>query len=180
MEQRLKTRDDLARHLSSKMFTGLAAEVGVFGGDYSSILKSHWRGILMLIDSWRHWHENYLNDVANSDHESHIKRMAEVAMKFVERSDVVMVRASSGVAANLLADESLDWVYIDANHSYQSVVQDIHAWLPKVRRGGILAGHDYGAPPEVGFGVKQAVDEIFGLRVKTTLDAYSSWYVDKL
>jgi hypothetical protein len=46
-------------------------------------------------------------------------------------------------AAPLIADGSLGMVYIDAEHSYQSVRDDILLWRPKIRKGGILAGHDY-------------------------------------
>jgi predicted O-methyltransferase YrrM len=68
-------------------------------------------------------------------------------------------------------DESVDFVFIDADHTYESVVKDINSWLPKVRKGGMISGHDYFNP----CGVKQAVDEKFGDRVKT----YDScWYVE--
>jgi len=57
------------------------------------------------------------------------------------------------------ADASLDWVFIDADHAYESVRKDIDAWLPKVRTGGIIAGHDFINWP--GFGVIKAVTETF-------------------
>lgn len=64
---------------------------------------------------------------------------------------------SSVEAADWVADASLDLVFIDADHTYKSVSADIRAWLPKVRPGGILAGHDYSSffP-----GVVQAVREL--------------------
>lgn len=65
---------------------------------------------------------------------------------------------SAGSAARY-EDASLDWVYIDADHHYEAVKRDILAWLPKVRKGGIIAGHDYAAYPT--FGVIEAVTEIF-------------------
>ena len=52
-------------------------------------------------------------------------------------------------------DDSLDFVFIDAAHDYDSVKQDILAWLPKVKKGGIISGHDYPHPP-----VRQAVNEL--------------------
>ncbi len=54
-------------------------------------------------------------------------------------------------------DESLAFVYIDAAHDYDNVKADILAWMPKVKKGGILAGHDYNHPP-----VRKAVDEVLG------------------
>ena len=46
-------------------------------------------------------------------------------------------------AAKQFTDHSLDFVYIDADHSYESCLADINAWHPKIRVGGILSGHDY-------------------------------------
>jgi hypothetical protein len=50
----------------------------------------------------------------------------------------------------------MDLIFIDARHEYEHVANDIHAWLPHVRAGGILCGHDYGVFP----GVTRAADEI--------------------
>jgi hypothetical protein len=55
----------------------------------------------------------------------------------------VMVRASSEVASKMFVDKSLDFVYIDANHAYDYVVQDIKLWYPKIKEKGYLLGHDY-------------------------------------
>ena len=67
------------------------------------------------------------------------------------------VRMTSLEAADQYDDASLDFVFIDAAHDYDSVRADILAWEPKVKIGGIISGHDYLHPP-----LKQAVDEIFG------------------
>ena len=65
------------------------------------------------------------------------------------------LRMFSLEAAKQFEDESLDFVFIDASHDYENVKADILAWLPKIKKTGILAGHDYEGE------VKQAVDEIF-------------------
>ena len=62
-------------------------------------------------------------------------------------------------ASKRYADASLDFCFIDANHEYGAVAADIDAWRPKVKPGGIIAGHDYCEWP--GFGVIQAVTERF-------------------
>lgn len=75
-------------------------------------------------------------------------------------------------SASLFKDRSLDFVYIDACHEYSKVRLDILAWLPKVKSGGTLAGHDYNRTHP---GVRRAVDEIFRgceLRIKI-----SSWVI---
>ena len=70
------------------------------------------------------------------------------------------VRLPSVDAAKTYANNSLDFVFIDADHEYESVKEDIKAWFPKVKVGGILAGHDYAGPwwP----GVAKAVHELPG------------------
>jgi SAM-dependent methyltransferase len=70
------------------------------------------------------------------------------------------VRMSSVEAAECYDDESLDFVFIDAGHMYADVKADILAWLPKVKKGGIIAGHDY--HPHLLDEVAGAVLEIFG------------------
>lgn len=75
-------------------------------------------------------------------------------------ADVVQtVVADSLTAAAQFADGTLDFVYIDGAHDYDSVVADLAAWTPKVKPGGLIAGHDYnpGAWP----GVVRAVQERF-------------------
>jgi len=67
------------------------------------------------------------------------------------------IRLTSIEASSLYEDESLDFVFLDASHKYEDVKQDLVAWYPKVRKGGIFAGHDYPSWPEV----VKAVDEFF-------------------
>jgi hypothetical protein len=55
----------------------------------------------------------------------------------------IMLRASSDKAADMFGDSTLDFVYIDANHSYECVKKDLETWYPKVRSGGFICGHDY-------------------------------------
>ena len=63
------------------------------------------------------------------------------------------IRMHSVQAAATYADDSLDMVFLDAGHDYASVTEDILAWLPKVKKGGILCGHDWQLE-----GVRQAVE----------------------
>lgn len=67
------------------------------------------------------------------------------------------VRRTSVDAAVLFADGSLDFVFLDAAHDTPSVMADLRAWWPKIRLGGILAGHDLAWPS-----VQAALDAFFG------------------
>jgi predicted O-methyltransferase YrrM len=61
--------------------------------------------------------------------------------KFIDRA--TMLIGFSHKMVGFVADNSLDFVYIDANHMKSQVVRDIQCWYPKVRRGGLVSGHDY-------------------------------------
>jgi hypothetical protein len=78
-------------------------------------------------------------------------------------------------AARLYPDASLDLVFIDANHFYSDVCADIKAWLPKVKTGGYLGGHDY----VFGDGVRKAVDELLQ-KDYVIMSIRSSWLVQKV
>lgn len=90
----------------------------------------------------------------NHNYDAFIARMQPV----IDR--IKPVRLPSVEAAVLYEDESLDFVFIDGMHTYAAVKEDITAWLPKVKKGGILAGHDYLHGGDFGPLVKEAVIEL--------------------
>lgn len=55
-------------------------------------------------------------------------------------------------------DESIDFLFIDGDHRYEGIKKDLQLWFPKVKKGGVISGHDYNEPS---CGVRQAVDEYF-------------------
>ena len=73
---------------------------------------------------------------------------------------VTPVKMPSVEAAKLYEDKSLFFVFIDGSHLYEAVKEDILAWLPKVKSGGFIGGHDIDQTEEFN-GVRKAVDEIF-------------------
>lgn len=73
-----------------------------------------------------------------------------------------LVRCRTTLAARLFDNASLDLVFVDADHEYAGVLLDLTAWTPKVRRGGILAGHDYDHAHPLHSEVVRAVDDFFG------------------
>jgi hypothetical protein len=75
------------------------------------------------------------------------------------KKPLIMMRMESTIAARYIANYSLDMIFIDADHDYKSVLDDIIAWVPKVKEGGIIAGHDY--DPTGGFDVWRVVDYMF-------------------
>ena len=167
---------------------GTGCEVGVQDGHFSVTLLKRWRGSLLYsIDPWREFEPSKYLDVANQQ-QAVQDRIYEGARnrlrKFGERS--VIIRSTSAAGATQFAEGQLDFVYIDANHSYDAVVEDIRLWYPKLKPGGVLAGHDYldGNYTAGVFGVMSAVNEFAagaGLQVYaagTGLES-PSWIVQK-
>ena len=93
-------------------------------------------------------------------------------MKFFPQLHIV--KATSIKASRLFDEEYFDLVFLDAGHQYQSIFEDIKIWLPLIKNGGFLSGHDYGYRHSPG--VKIAVDEILGDLV-TIMDTL--WYIKK-
>ena len=83
-----------------------------------------------------------------------------------------ILKMFSEEAAKHIDDNRLDFCFIDGNHLYEYVKKDIELYLPKVRKGGLLGGHDYGME---GTGVKKAVDECFS-KDEFFLDEDWTWW----
>ena len=87
---------------------------------------------------------------------------------------------SSEEASNLFKDEIFDWVFIDADHHYESVKLDISLWLPKVKKRGIVAGHDYNnREAERNWGVAKAVHEAFESTHTINIEDNCVWWIEK-
>lgn len=80
--------------------------------------------------------------------------------RFGNKPNVVIHREKSSVAIPKFKDNYFDWVYIDGNHDYEFVLGDLRMCLPKMKRGGVIAGDDYVRPgPAKDYPVKRAVDD---------------------
>ena len=140
-------RRDFVGILKNYVKAESGAEVGVFTGEFSELLI---RGLpdlkLHLIDPYREFPKEVYDDIANDDQDVQDARYEYVCKLFQKKKNVEILRLTSEEAALKIPDESLDFVYIDANHAYQFVKRDIELWRPKVKPNGILAGHDYTIP----------------------------------
>ena len=137
------------------------------------------------MDSWAAADEDdqYVN-LDNVTQEVHDRFHAEAVSRlrrFGERSTVW--RMTGQEAARRISDHTLDFVYLDARHDYESVRDDLVDWFPKIRAGGILAGHDYidGTFVNGDFGVRSAVDAFLAARslpVRHTFtdSPWNSWF----
>ncbi len=131
-------RETLADYLASQGATA-GAEIGVQAGIYAEVLCQRIPGVcLYAVDSWlpyvRH-EERVTADRAEALYTEAVGRLG--------RYRVTIMRSTSVAAARTIADESLGFVYLDADHEFSAVVADLAAWVPKVKPGGIVAGHDF-------------------------------------
>jgi hypothetical protein len=126
--------------LSNNNLNGVGVEIGVFKGQFSKHILDNWSGTLYMVDPWREL-DNYID---SSNHKNHPNAYLEAMQSIKGYEDrAFMIRALSNQAVDLFDDESLDFVYIDGNHTYESVKEDMELWYPKLKKGGLFAGHDY-------------------------------------
>jgi hypothetical protein len=146
-------------------------EVGAYLGRSSLYLASRIQQTgkkvrLYVVDRWDGW-------IYDEDEELQAERENEIPLekedvfrRFIRNvlragvEDVIFpLRMPSEQAAGLFEDGTLDLVFLDADHDYQAVRRDLEAWFPKVKRRGLLGGHDYLHPDFPG--VRRAADEFF-------------------
>ena len=200
----MKDRKEICDLLNILGLTGKGVEIGSFVGRYARHILDNWEGTLYLVDPWREPEKG--SDVEGSTNNvvtPKVMLKATEVLKGVE-DRAIMIRALSHQAVDLFEDNSLDFIYIDGDHSYEGAKKDIQLWFPKVKKGGLMAGHDYlrslkdwfldphfhpngkdkyiyfrGAYVGV-FGVNPAVDEFVeehGYELKTTNESFfSTWY----
>ena len=126
---------DIFRELEYRV----GAEIGVEKGLYSGILlKRHPTLELFCIDSWEPY-DGYICKLNQEDLPSKLEETQQRLAKY----NVHYYKQFSMQAVKRFKDNSLDFVYIDANHDLPWVMDDIIQWSKKVRPGGIVAGHDY-------------------------------------
>lgn len=140
-------------------------EIGAWYGQSTSylaveILNSKKNIKLDVVDTWKGSEQMY--DPSNPAYDETLIKNGTIFPQFIENMKPVIniinpIEKDSVEASSLYADKSLDFVFIDAEHKYEFVIKDILSWLPKVKNGGVIAGHDYGWD-----GVTKAINEVFG------------------
>jgi hypothetical protein len=124
----------------------IAVEVGVGSGVHAQeILKYKHQGLdikidkLYLVDIW-HFKKNY-NPLTNKNIlQKNYNKVLELKKKY---SNIKIIKDYSVEAAKKFKNNYFDFIYIDADHSYKSVYQDLKAWFPKLKKNGIIAGDDF-------------------------------------
>jgi hypothetical protein len=122
-----------------------------------------------------------IGNVAQAQHEQNYQETVRRLHPFGDRC--VIHRQTSQQAAAEFRDRALDFVYLDARHYRDALLEDLELWAPKIRHGGILAGHDYldGTLPSGRFEVKSTVDHWAAARRLTVNcsgeSVWRSWFI---
>jgi predicted O-methyltransferase YrrM len=144
---------------------GTMIEIGTFTGESTVLFGDHFKEVIGV--------DPMLPDYDKNDMASHYD-FNEVFDMFVDRikeyDNISLIQKTSDDAVSDFEDESFDFVYIDGIHTYDQVKKDIKNYLPLIKKGGVIGGHDY---VKGWSGVIKAVDEVLGKPDKTFKDG--SW-----
>lgn len=154
----------------------IIAEIGVFkGGSTVFILNNFDIKMYYAIDPFELYEEyyegtviNWFNEVGNGD-----LCYKQVKKRLIKYSNIKLIRDYSYNASKLIKDNELDICWIDGNHAYKYVFQDIESWFPKVKKKGFICGDDIFLP-EVYKAVKDFFDNKFDVFIGNR-----SWFVRK-
>jgi hypothetical protein len=159
-----KNRREITQLLNERYTNGIGCEIGVLRGDFSEHLLTNWKcKTLYLVDCWTE-HSDY--DETFHNHENNYTIMKKKLEPFKERINIC--RGYSHQVVNHFGDNFFDFIYIDANHSYEGCKKDLDLYWSKLKDGGIIMGDDYHLSDvehlnfdgnQVTFGVTKAVKE---------------------
>jgi len=140
------TKQDIPNLINTYGFTGNYIEVGVSRGHFSDfIIKNTKLGTekntkIFLIDPYRNFEQVIYND---GDNYQNMDELYNFTKKRFERENrVELIRKTGDEVVEQFKDESIDIVYIDGNHAYEFVMNDLKNYWPKVKKGGFLLGDD--------------------------------------
>lgn len=150
----------------------VGAEIGVYKGDNAVSLLSGLDDLELLycVDPWEEYDGYVVNNTpATVEEKATFGGMYAAFTKKIApyRHRISIIKDYSVKASQMIRDSELDFIFIDGNHEYSHVKEDIIAWRSKVKKGGIISGHDYVTDTRaIRYGVKKAVDELFPMGIQ--------------
>jgi hypothetical protein len=131
------SRDDLPQFFV-QMGYKVGAEIGVYKGEFSE--KFCRAGLkLFAVDPWR----EYLGFRHPRGQRRLDEQYEDTKRLLSPYENCTIIRKASMEAAENFKDNSLDFVYIDANHEFRYIAEDLYEWSRKIKKGGVVSGHDY-------------------------------------
>jgi hypothetical protein len=166
--------------LLSRLGYRVGIEVGVFKAEYSVKLLKNTNMHLHLVDAWRHL-PDYVDPANGTDQECQqvFSQAIQALAPYKGRYTIHRMLSSEAVDHT---PEVVDFVYLDADHSHDGCLADLKNYYPKIRKGGIMAGHDYvnnGYHHGAQFGVLSALREFMKdkpFKLHTTGEFWATWY----
>lgn len=146
-----------------------AVELGSFAGEGAAIFVEAGADPLSCVDLWEPLTYRKVPDNARPDWAEAVFDRRRRRWLAAGR-DVRKIKVHTQLAALSVADRSIDLVYVDAEHSFPAVCGDIRVWLPKLKKGGWMAGHDWSWPE-----VRRGVDKVLGHLGPPQTFSDSSW-----
>ncbi len=176
----MENREELAKHFAELKFNK-GAEIGTERGYFAkTLLDANPKLKLSCIDAW-----TVYKGYRDHTRQDKLDRYYEETKKLLKPYTCTIIKGWSMDAVKQFKDESLDFVYLDANHSFRYIIDDVDTWSKKVHKGGIVAGHDYNSHrSSVECQVKTAIDgwgHAYGLKINVTNERdFPSWFYTKL
>ncbi len=133
-------------------------EVGAFKGKSSSYMAVEIENAkkdikFFVVDIWNYTVNNLGDEV--DVYNLYLNNIKPV------KNYITPLKEGSIDASKMFADNSIDFVFLDAGHEYEDLIADMNAWYPKVKKGGVIAGHDYYPDQPTWGGVSRAVNDMF-------------------
>ena len=133
---------------------------------------------MVAVDLWDVQPDNDKKEGGESyeswDNEGYFQNFTKRMTEDFDNNRFKIMRAFTTEAVKEIEDESLDFVFVDADHSFEGVSQDIHDWAPKVKAGGAILGHDYSWPT-----VQKALNQEFSDVSKVWTGPNNCWGIWK-
>ena len=174
-------RDHFFPALIDKLNLKIGVEVGVDKGEFSAhLLGKSKLEKLYCVDTWQDdFGSNYKPGFYDPNGNNRYIEAATNLKEFAER--IILAKGTSVEMANqfsnALPGKEVDFCYIDGDHTYEGVYVDIRAWLPKLKIGGILAGHDYKYKEDAkNSGIKAIDGDQLDYGVKIVVDGFCKRY----
>ena len=121
----------------------IMAEIGSYAGESAKIfLDSGNVRLLFCVDPWMQGYDEM--DAASQSNMSEVENVFDSNLS--KYNNYVKVKKTSLEAASMFPDHFFDLVYIDGNHKYEAVLEDLKIWIPKIKPGGWVTGHDFYPP----------------------------------
>lgn len=129
-------------------------EIGSYAGESTTMFASNFKEVIAI--------DPFINDYDLSDITCHYMYLSDVYHTFLNNIDnyknITHIKKTSDEAVNEISNDFFDFVYIDGLHTYEQVKKDIANYLPKIKNGGFIGGHDYHFHHQ---GVVDAINENF-------------------